>query len=203
MAPPLKRGEKVLYTSASLAGEVPGRVTEDEVNGTVLLDIRSRHVQATSVKRQRRESAAARPVAPAATALPEPAGAAETLQPKEQSPKDSKEQSPKDPKEQSPQDPGQSSRAAPRGAARQPGEPDQAVADAIVTWMGGVRNCRGLVDNLQAVYPDKTAAVNLRNALLHTFSKKPRAGVSWSNFDAAPKSSGPVAVAGSSGRRPM
>ena len=118
------------------------------------------------------------------------------MQPKEQSPKDSKEQSPKDPKKQSPQGPGQSSRAAPRGAAREPGEPDEAVADAIVTWMGGVRNCRGLVDNLQAVYPDKTAAVHLRNALVHTFSKKPRAGVSWSNFDAAPKSSGPVAVAG-------
>ena len=78
MASPLKRGEKVLYLSTA-DGEVPGRVKEDEVNGMVLLDIRSRAVQATSVKRQRVGEAAARPkgdpgataacpVAPAATA---------------------------------------------------------------------------------------------------------------------------------------
>ena len=224
MASPLKRGEKVLYASSS--GEVTGQVKEDEADGKVLLDIRSRAVAASLVKRQRRERAretaarpvdpaegpliapaarpegpplapeagadippsegppvapAARPVAPAAsTDLPEPAGAAQPLQPREQNPQDS----------------GQTSRAPPGGAARQPGEPDEAITDAIATWMGGVRGCRGLVDNLQTVYPDKAAAIELRNALVSKFSKKPRAGVSWSNFDAVPKGSSPVAVAG-------
>ena len=235
MPSPLKRGERVIYKSSG--GEISGQVTEDEVNGKVKLDIRSRQVAATSVKRQRLEegaaaaarpvarpvtaasgggapeagpppseggpvAAAARPVAPAAIASPEPAGAAgpgaaqgaqgaaaaspealqpgaataslETLQPKEEP--------------QDPADPGQSSRVAPRGADRQPGEPDEAVASAIVTWMGGLRNCRGLVDHLQAAYPDKKAAADLRTLMVHTFSKKARAGVSWSNFDAAPKS---------------
>ena len=66
------------------------------------------------------------------------------------------------------------------------GEPDEAVNEHIVNYLERVGGPKGFLEKMKGLYVDCESTTRLRDSLPDVFSKAPRAGVSWSTFDARP-----------------